>query len=603
VASNRKPGSAQKARRSIGLGLLLASVSALAGCGKSNSSRPTVAHPLPPSPLVAQSEPGQPGGRFTIALTTDPKTFNPLVAIDMGSDAIVRLLFGSLINLNWLTQEPGPGLAESWVVTEDGKAWTFKLRQGVHWSDGQLFTADDVVFTWNELMYNPDINRFTYDLFRINGKNFKVARVDDFTVSVVTPDVFAPFLEFFGGVTILPRHALEKAVRERQFPGAFRAGTPANKIVGCGPYRLKQFQPGKFTLLERNPEYWVADKQGRRLPYFNEVIFPVGGGPGTDALLFLNGKSDAYDVVRSELFDQFQQASTNGHFQLLELGAGMERDLLWFNQNTGTNSFGKPFVNPVKLKWFRNKKFRQAISCAIDRERIVRDVYRGRAQPSYAFISAENRKWNNPTVAKYGFDLEKARGLLAEAGIQDRDHDGVARDAEGNAVEITMQSNSNNPQRQKAAVVIQEDLRKLGIKLDCGTIDFNSLREKIDVSFDYECALMGLGGGGTDPASQMNVLKSGEDLHQWFPQQKTPSTDWEARVDALMEAQMRTLDFAQRKKAFDEVQAILAEELPMIYTISPFAYAAIRPDVANLRPSILTPYRVTWNLEELYFKK
>jgi peptide/nickel transport system substrate-binding protein len=151
--------------------------------------------------------------------------------------------------------------------------------------------------------------------------------------------------------------------------------------------------------------------------------------------------------------------------------------------------------------------------------------------------------------------------------------------------------------------MIQEDLKKIGIKLNYEPIEFETLREKVDNTFNYEAALMGLGGGGIDPASQMNVLKSSEDLHQWFPLQKTPSTDWEARIDALMDAQMHTLDFAQRRKAFDEVQVILAEQAPMLYTISPLTYAAIRSDVGNLRPSVLTPYRVTWNIEELYFKK
>ena len=114
---------------------------------------------------------------------------------------------------------------------------------------------------------------------------------------------------------------------------------------------------------------------------------------------------------------------------------------------------------------------------------------------------------------------------------------------------------------------------------------------------------MGLGGGGIDPASQMNVLKSSEELHQWFPLQKSPATEWEARIDTLMDEQMRTLDLAKRKQAFDEVQSILAEEMPMIYTVSPLCYAAIRENVGNVRPSVLTPYRVTWNMEELFFKK
>ena len=579
----------------------------LAGCGKSAAPRSPAAsaHPLPPTPLVSQSEPGQPGGRFTIALPFSPKTLNPLQAGDGLSDNIIRLLHASLVNLNWLNQEPGPGLAESWSVEADQKTWTFKLRRGVYWSDGQPFNADDVLFTWNEVMYNPDINKGTYNVFRINGKNFEITKVDDLTVRVVTPEVFAPLLEFLGTVWILPKHALQDATRERRFLSAYDLRTSPQKIVGCGPFRVKQIDRGASILLERNPEYWMTDKQGRRLPYFDEVQFVFGNGRGTDAMLFVNGKSDAYEILRPELLDAFKEASvsTNAHFRIIELGIGSEREFFWFNQNTNSRPDGKPLVNPVKLKWFRNQKFRQAISCSIDRERMAREVYQGRAQAVYDFISTDNRKWNNPNVPRFAFDPAKARALLAEIGIQDRNNDGVLEDAEGNPLEITLVSNTGNPAREKAARMIQEDLKKIGIKLNYEAIEFETLRQRIDNTFDYEAALMGLGGGGIDPASQMNVLNSNEDLHQWFPLQKTPSTDWEARIDALMEAQMHTLDFAQRKKAFDEVQVILGEQAPMLYTVSPLTYAAIRSDIGNLRPSVLTPYRVTWNIEELYFKK
>ena len=575
----------------------------LAGCGQSGGSRPKGGNPLPPSPLVSKAEPGQPGGRFVIAAASGPKTFNPLFASDGASDGIVRLLFSSLVELNFSTQQPGPGLAESWSVEPDQETWTFKLRQGVRWSDGKPFSADDVVFTWNEIMYNPELNRLTFDLFRINGKPFIISKVDDFTLRVVTPEVYAPFLEFFGGVPILPRHSLEAAVKEKRFGKAYDINMPPEQIIGCGPYCVKESHPGKFTLLERNPEYWVVDTSGRRLPYFDEVLFPVGGGQGTEALLFLSDKSDAFEAIRPENFEQFKQASANGRFQLVDLGVGSERDFLWFNQNTGTNKAGKPIVNPVRLGWFRNKKFRQAVSCAIDRDRMVREVYSGRAKPIYGFISSENQKWNNPNIPRYGYDLEKARALLAEIGMKEAGSDGVLKDADGNPVEIQFHSNTGNPFREKAAAMIQEDLKRIGVKLVYLPIDFRLLVEKINSTFDYECALMGLGGGGSDPASQMNVLRSSDELHQWFPFQKTPSTDWEARIDSLMDSQMKTLDFDQRKKSFDEVQAILAEEMPMIYTISPFSYAAIRSDVGNVCPSVLSSYRVTWNLEELYFKK
>src|SRR5260221_2873866 len=308
----------------------LALVFLLAGCGRSGNSRTKTGHPLPPSPLVSREDPGQSGGRFVIAAANSPKTFNPLFASDGASDGIVRFLFASLVQLNFSTQQPGPGLAESWSVEPDQKTWTFKLRQGVRWSDGKPFSAEDVVFTWNEIMYNPELNRLTFELFRINGKPFAVSKVDDFTVRVVTPEVYAPFLEFFGGVPILPRHSLEAALKERRFAKAYDVTMPPEQIIGCGPYCIKESQPGKFTLLARNPEYWVTDTAGSRLPYFDEILFPVGGGQGTEALLFLSDKSDAFEAIRPENVDQFKQASAKGRFQLVELGVGSERDFLWF---------------------------------------------------------------------------------------------------------------------------------------------------------------------------------------------------------------------------------------------------------------------------------
>jgi peptide/nickel transport system substrate-binding protein len=581
---------------------VLGFVLALAGCGHQSGSQPEKAHPLTTSPLVAKCEPGQSGGRFVIALPIAPNTFNPLFATNAASDAITRQLFGTLVNVDLVTQEPGPGLAESWSVAPDQKTWIFKLRQGVRWSDGQPFTADDVVFTWNDIMYNPELNRLTFDLFRIGGRNFEISKVDDSTVRVVTPEVFAPLVEFFGVAPILPRHVLEGAVKEKVFPLSYGIKSRPDRIVGCGPYRVKEVRLGQSTLLERNPDYWVTDRSGRRLPYFDEVLFTVTGGPGGDARSFLEGKSDVFETIRPENYPQFKQSAAAG-FQLIDLGVGGERDFLWFNQNTGTKPDGTPIVNPAKLKWFRNQKFRQAVSCAIDRDRIVREIYGGRAQAIYGFISSENPRWNNPNIPRFSLDPARARTLLGDIGIKSRPGDGQMVDAEGVPIEFAFYSNAGNPLRERAAVLIQEDLQKLGLKAVYVPTDFRGLVTRINLSFDYEAALMGLGGGGGDPASQINVLRSSEELHQWFPFQKTPSSEWEARVDALMDAQMRTLDYARRKKDFDEVQVILADELPMIYTVSPFTYSAIRAGIGNLRPSVLSGYHLTWNLEELYFKK
>jgi len=199
--------------------------------------------------------------------------------------------------------------------------------------------------------------------------------------------------------------------------------------------------------------------------------------------------------------------------------------------------------------------------------------------------------------------VEKAKALLKEIGIQQRNGDEFATDADGNKIEFVLNSNTGNETRAKVAVLIANDLQNLGFKVIFQPVEFNTLITKIDDTHDYECVLLGLYATGTDPSLGMNVMKSSGYTHQWFPRQTAPSTDWEARIDYLMDAQNKTLDFAERKKNYDEVQAILAEQQPMIFTRTPLYYAALRADVANARPTALSFYRGTWNLEELYYKK
>jgi peptide/nickel transport system substrate-binding protein len=319
--------------------------------------------------------------------------------------------------------------------------------------------------------------------------------------------------------------------------------------------------------------------------------------------LFFKGRTAAYENIRPEAAWEIQQAATNGHFQIIDLGVGVQRDFFWFNQDTGADKSGKPFVAPAKLKWFSDKRFRQSISCAINREQIIHDVYDGRAQAVYGFLSADNKKWNNPSVPQYSYDPKKAAALLAEMGMTNHAGDGTLQDAEGHPVEFKLISSFENPIRQGIAARLEEDLKRLGIKLDYVPLDFPALVNRINNTMEYESASMGFGGGGVDPASQMNVLKSDAPLHQWYPLQRAPATDWEKRIDSLMDDQMRTLDFQQRKKDFDEVQAIWADEMPMICIAAPSTATAIRLNIGNVRPAIASAYHATWNIEELYFKK
>ena len=585
-----------------------AAIFCFSGCGKKPATpeKSIASYPLPEPPVVVDCQPGNLGGRLIVSELGDPKTFNYLIANESSSMDIGRFMFWGLLNFDVPTQTVKPGLAESWTNSPDGKTWTFTLRKNLRWSDGEPLTADDVIFTWNDVIYNPAIPSAIRDVFIIDGKKFTVTKVDDLTIRVVTPEIYAPFLAAFGaGVAIYPKHVLEKYAADGTFSSAYSVNWKPEDIVGSGPYRLKEYKAAQYTMLERNPYFCEVDRKGQRLPYFDDIVFTVLPDMNAMSLRFLSGESDADDYIYPYEYDHFKAESANGKFNLLEPGIGLESSYFWFNENTDVNpKTGQPYVDPKKLKWFRNTKFRQAVSYAIDREAIIKSVYSGRGIPEYGFLTPGYQNWFDPNIKKYPHDLARARELLKEIGIEDRNGDGILTDADGNKIEFVLNTNTGNGAREKTAVLIASDLQNLGFNVIFQPIEFNTLVTRIEDTFDYDCILLGLYSDmGTDPANAMNNIKSSGYSHDWFPREKTPSTDWEAQLDHLMDAQMQTLDLAEREKDFNEVQEILAEQQPMIFTVTPMYYAAIRSDIGNVRATSLSYYRVTWNAEELYFKK
>ncbi len=593
--------------------LLGAAILWFSGCGKKTETAGVSPesqasnYPLPDPPVVVDSEPGIRGGKLIIAEMGDPKTFNFIKQNDMSSYGIIRFMFWGLLKFDEVNQEVKPGLADFWTNSPDGKTWTFRLRKNLRWSDGAPLTADDVVFTWNDLIYNPKIENAIRDPFIIDGKKFTVTKLDDLTIQVVTPEVYAGFLAEFGSdnVLIMPKHILEESVTNGTFDSTFGVNWDPEKLVGSGPYRLKEYKAGQYTILERNPYFLEVDKNGTRLPYFDNLIFTVVPDMNTMSLRFLSGESDVNDFIYPYEYDTYKAAAAKGKFTLLEPGIGLEKSFFWFNQNTNVNPHtGKPYVDPVRSSWFRNTKFRQAVSYAIDRENIIKSVLSGRGTPGYGFETPGNKKWYNPNTQQYPYDPDKAWELLKEIGIEKRGSDEFLTDSNGNKIEFVFNTNAGNGAREKTAVLITADLKKLGMNVIFQPIEFNTLLTKIDDTFDYEAILLGLAPGTVnDPIDGMNVLKSSGFDHQWFPREKMPSTEWEARIDELMDAQSRTLDFNERKKDYDEVQEILGEQQPMIFTVIPTYYAAILSNAGNVRATPLSYFRATWNAEELYFKQ
>jgi peptide/nickel transport system substrate-binding protein len=264
--------------------------------------------------------------------------------------------------------------------------------------------------------------------------------------------------------------------------------------------------------------------------------------------------------------------------------------MVWFNQTS------KPALDPAKRAWFRSREFRSAMSLAINRDDLVRLAYKGHARPAVGPVSPANKAWFNPAVAAPAQDIEGARKLLAAAGFR---HDGgLLRDREGKAVEFSIITNAGSKIRARMAALIQQDLAKIGAKVNVVALDFPSLIERITRSFDYEACLLGLVNVDPDPNGQMNIWLSSASNHQWNPSQASPETTWEAEIDRLMLAQASTFDRAKRKALFDRVQQIAAEQAPFLYLVNPDALVAVSPALKNAAPSALSP-RVHWNAEFL----
>jgi len=538
---------------------------------------------------------GRYGGRIIFSTISPPKSFNPITAGETSTTQFTANIFEGLTRTDAWTYEPEPLLATSWEHDESGLVWTVKLREGVQWNDGQPFTADDVVFTYMDVIYFPDITTSTRDIITIDGKQWQVSKVDDFTVRFELPVKCAIF-DLLIATEIIPKHKYEPMIRAGTFDSAMGADSKPEDIVGTGPFMLGSYETGQKVVLRRNPLYWRRDAEGNRLPYLDEIVYLVVQDQNADFLRFKNGETDA-TTIRGEDFPILKPLEREGNFKIYQLGPAYGSQFVVFNMNPGTSAGGKPYVTPHKRRWFSDVRFRQAVAYAIDRQTIIDSVMNGLGYPQYGPGTSAMGYFYNPDVKTYDHNLDKARSLLRDMDLIDRDDDGVLEDAEGHKVEFTLMTNAENNQRTAIAEIVRKDLERLGMKANLRAIEFNALVTRLDKTFDWEAILLGLT-GGPEPHWGANVWKSSGRIHMWYPYQKSPATPWEARIDEIFTQGFQELDRAKRKKLYDEWQAIVAEQQPYVYTAVTERLTALRSKFGNIFPAPIGG--VLHNTEEIF---
>jgi peptide/nickel transport system substrate-binding protein len=508
--------------------------------------------------------------RFTIR--ADPKTLDPLLATEEVSETIRYLTGGVLIRFNRSTQQLEPELATSWKVLNQSRRIDFVLRHNVSFSDGTPFGPADVVSTMQRLA-SPKLQSGVADSFRAAGGEIKAQANGSDGVSVFFSTPVAGLEVLFDQLAIMSGRQIS-------------SGAAPERAV-LGPFMLEERKGGQYVLLKRNPRYWKTGAGGARLPYLDSIRLDIQSNRETELLRYRRGELHLVDRLEPEAFERLSRDAKAG---ARNAGASLDTDFLWFNQNPAAQ------LPPYKKRWFQSKAFRRAISAAINRDDIVRLVYRGYAHSAGSPVSPANKFWFNPKASPPAFDPALALQLLKEDGF--RLESGMLRDRDGNPVTFSLITNSGSKTRTQMGTILQQDLMKIGIQVNFLPIEFQSLIERITRTQQYEACVLGFSNVELDPNSQMNIWQSSGDLHAWNPGEAKPATSWEAEIDRLMQAQHSAGDLAARKKAFDAVQDILADQAAAIFLVHPDVLVAVSPLLRNAAPSPLPPH-LYWNIEYL----
>ncbi len=463
------------------------------------------------------------GGRsvFVSAALGDASVLLPVLASDSPSLDITRLIFNGLVKYDKNAQLVGD-LAERWEVSEDNRKIRFYLRKGVKWHDGAPFDAFDVEYTYKVYVDPKTPTSWATDFMKIR----ELRVLDSHTLEVIYDEPYAPALESWEQ-GVLPRHLLQ---------GKDITKSPLQRSpVGTGPYKFLSWETGEKICLTANPDYFAGP------PHIEHVIIRVIPDAGTRFLLLKAGEIDRMDLTPVQYRRQ--------------------TDTEWFKTNFTKYQylhFGYTYLGYNLRDWkFKDRSVRQALSYAIDRERIVKCVLMGLGQVAHSPYKPDTF-WHNPDVKKYPYDPERAKGLLAAAGWKDSDGDGIL-DKDGHPFEFTIITNQGNEQRKNAATIIQRDLKKIGIKVSIRILEWAALIKNFIHKRNYEACLIGWR-IPVDP-NQIDIWNSTKTSERGlnFITYQNP------HVDRLLDMGAATFGLKERKKYYDRFQEVIAEDQPYTF--------------------------------------
>ncbi len=542
----------------------------------------------------AHLQPGVPGGTLSVSAITGPKSWNSVTSNENSTTQYSSMMLRGLVDIDPNNSAVVPELAKEWEASEDGLTLTFHLRRGLRWSDGTPFTADDVVFTYNDLYYNEDVDTNTRDVLQLpDGTYPQVEKIDDFTVRVTMSMPFRPIFSSLRA-SILPEHALAPYVHKRNsdvpadlFNSVWGIDTDPSELVGLGPFIVTQYEADQYVVLERNPYYYHYDPNGVQLPYLDRYIVHIVADQDVSMLKFINHEIHAFAPRPEDVGILVEKADQAGFTVLVDPDVpNFGTSWIGINQDIGLAEETDENLRAL----FRDIRFRRAIAYAVDKGSIISNVYNDLAVPQWSPVSylspfyAGRTHYGGPVTEAnaivYEFDLAMSADLLDQVGIVDADGDGWRDFADGSPLEIEFNTNPSTT-REAIGLIVTEDLREIGLNVTFQAIDFNTLVTRLTTSM-VEMVLLGLS-GGSEPNSGANVYRSTGGLHFWHYSGGADDTyDVEVRIDELLADGVATYDNDAAFETYKEYQTLLTEaDLGLVYTVNPTFIYAYYGEVGN----------------------
>jgi len=486
-------------------------------------------------------EPAEETSTMRIGIVTEPDTTSPFIATLLAYDIIDNHTYDDLIEYDD-DLNPVGGLAEDWSVDDEGLVWTFNLKEGIKWFDGEDFTADDVVWTYNALVegeYPQSV--------QLEGIT-NTEKVDEYTVKVYTEEPKADMEAI--RASIMPEHIYgEKSLEELN---TFAEETP----IGTGPFKLVEWEQGQFLKFEANEDYFMG------APHVDELVYVIFANTDTLMSALTTGEIDAVTSVANNQIDMLKD---NADIEVVQ-ALGKNFTELGFNCWDSPDSKG----NPLMLDY----NIRLAADYAINKEQIVEIALNGLGTSGTSLLPPSIGDWHwDPGDEEHGYNPEKAKEILEEAGYTDTDDDGIREDADGNKLDFRFAVISSYGEAYvKAAGIIQKNLQEVGINTTITTMDGGAQADLIyEQDFDTDMYIWGWG-AELDPSLKLSVLLT-EQIG------KRSDCFWSnEEYDALYYEQLNQVDREERVETVHEMQKIVYERTPYSILYNSDSVEAYRTD-------------------------